>query len=78
GHIGVEGWKSEYTLLGDGVNMAARMESATKEIGAEIVISESTYERVREHVLATGPSEMTVRGFPNPVKMYAVTGLRAS
>ena len=77
GHIGVEGWKSEYTLLGDGVNMASRMESATKEIGAEIVISEATYVLVRDHIHATGPTEMPVRGFPNPVKMYAVTGLKA-
>ena len=75
GHIGVEGRKSEYTLFGDGVNRAARLESATKELGADIVISEATYQRVRDHVDARGPHEIVMRGFPEPVNAYAVVGL---
>jgi class 3 adenylate cyclase/DNA-binding XRE family transcriptional regulator len=76
GHVGVEGWKSEYSLMGDGVNRAARLESATKELGADIVIGEATYERVREHIEATGPTEIVLRGTPEPMNAYAVVRLK--
>ena len=78
GHIGVEGWRSEYSLMGDGVNRAARFESATKELGADIVIGEATYERVRDHVTVTGPTEIVLRGFPDPVNAYAVVALKTT
>src|SRR5688572_3424669 len=77
GHVGVEGWKSEYTLLGEGVNLAARLETATKELGADIVISHATYERVHELVEAAGPHEIVARGVPQPVNAYVVAGLKS-
>src|SRR5260370_29459769 len=46
GNIGSEE-HMEYTAIGDTVNLASRLESATKELDAEIIFSESTYDTVR-------------------------------
>ena len=79
GHIGIEGHKSEYTLMGDGVNRAARVESATKEIGTDILISESTYLLCRDQIEVTGPHEITIKsgGGTIPFKIYGVAGLKS-
>ena len=46
GNIGSEE-HMEYTAIGDTVNLASRLESATKDLDAEIIVSESTYDAVR-------------------------------
>ena len=78
GHIGIEGHKSEYTLVGDGVNRAARMESATKEFNLDIVISESTYILCRDQLEVVGPNEVTIKNGSDkiPIKTYGIVGLK--
>jgi adenylate cyclase len=39
--------RMEYTAIGDTVNLAARLESKTKELNADILISEYTYNSIR-------------------------------
>jgi adenylate cyclase len=62
----------EYTAIGDTVNLAARLESITKDYQASIIISESTYEHVKSHFPTRALGDVTVRGKTVPVKIYAV------
>ena len=62
----------QYTAIGDNVNLAARLESITKDYHASIIISESTYEHVKEKFPTRGLGEVTVKGKTVPVKIYAV------
>ena len=62
----------EYTAIGDTVNLAARLESVTKEYGAAIIISEFTYEHVKGRFVTKELGAVTVRGKSVPVKIYAV------
>jgi adenylate cyclase len=62
----------QYTAIGDTVNLAARLESITKDYHASIIISESTYEYVKDKFPTRGLGEVTVKGKTVPVKIFAV------
>lgn len=74
GNIGAEGRKTEYAIIGEEVNIASRIEGATKELAADIVISGATYERVRDSVEVGAPAELIMKGQPHPITMYPVLG----
>jgi adenylate cyclase len=48
GNMGAEGKKMDYTVIGDNVNLAARVESLTRQYKASILIAESTYQGAKE------------------------------
>ncbi len=62
----------EYTAIGDTVNLAARLESITKELRSPIIISESTYREVRTRFRTRWLGEVKVKGKETPVRIYSV------
>ncbi len=67
-----------YTVIGDQVNLGARLESLNKDYDTarHIIISQGTYELVREHVVARPLGSVTVKGKHQAVEIYDLVGLK--
>ncbi len=68
--------RMEYTIIGNNVNLASRLESLTKDIGAPIIISESTYRLVEDSVEARKLKSTLVKGINEPVMIYELIGMK--
>lgn len=64
--------RMDYTIIGDGVNLAARLESACKQYGAHILISEFTYRSLRGTYRMRELDIVVVKGKTKPVAIYEV------
>lgn len=62
--------RMDYTILGGGVNLAARLESAATP--GEILISYETYAHVKDHILCEELEAISVKGIAYPVVTYQV------
>jgi len=64
--------RMDYTMIGDGVNLAARLESACKQYGAKILISENTYQKLKGTYRIREIDRVVVKGKTQPVGVYEV------
>ena len=64
--------RTNYTIIGDGVNLAARLESACKQYAARILISEFTYKKLRGTYRTREIDLVVVKGKTRPVGVYEV------
>jgi len=71
GNIG-SSQRMDYTAIGDTVNLASRLESATKDLKVNVLVSEHTYDGVRGAFPLTRLGPITVKGRKEPVVAYSL------
>jgi adenylate cyclase len=64
--------RMEYTAIGDTVNVASRLQTATKELGANILISEHTYYGAKGAFAFRNMGTVMIRGREEPLTVYAL------
>ena len=68
--------RMELTSIGDGVNLASRLESASKQYGTDLIISDNTYRDYTDRLYVRELDFITVKGKSEPVIVYELVGIR--
>jgi adenylate cyclase len=75
GFVGSEDRFYNYTVLGDAVNLAARLEGANKEYGTRILLGPATHALVKDAVVARELDLVRVKGKREPARIHELLGL---
>jgi len=71
GFMGTDALAS-YTMMGDTVNLAARLEAAGKDYGVSILASDAVYEQVKDRIFTRRIDVVRVKGKSQPVTLYQI------
>ncbi len=71
GNVGTDEYM-DFTVIGDNVNLAARLQDLNKQLGTLILISDTTYQQVKDYVTVNDQGMVEIRGKAEPVHVYEV------
>lgn len=70
GYMGSIKAQMNFTCMGDGVNLASRLEGANKEYGTMMMVSDATYQQAKDRVTVRFLDFLAVKGKKEPVKVH--------
>jgi adenylate cyclase len=72
------GGRLNFSVIGDAVNVAARVEAATRETGDDVLLTEATKERLSESFELDARGARELKGIKRPVRLFAPASERSS
>ena len=66
----------DYTVIGENVNLASRLEGLTKSYGVDIVISAATHKSIKEKILCRPLDMVIVKGSKKPMEIFEPVGIK--